>query len=294
MFAKSKLVISIMAVFIFVMLTAAAPRSALAAVEGCKQSHTVVSGEYLAKIAAIYGVNYMDIVTINQLKDPNLIYVGQVLCVSKTTSVPVTPTSGSGSTTGTIKMYATAVVEDKTVTLAGKQLTPNSRYTVYLSNYKLDPAVQYLAGYVTTDSGGSFSKTFTIPKRLVDVALVRAVVVNAAGSSFTNWFINTSGTANIGGLSASSVKVVADSVKKDTSVTITVTNLPSNVQFKVYIHTGEKQTGGVMVGTVFAEKGGKVTKTFDIPAEFIGKANLNVRVENTAVRMVAFKTFENK
>lgn len=293
MFAKSKLIITLVAVFILLMLTAAAPRSAMAAVEGCKQSHTVVSGDYLAKIAAVYGVNYMDIATLNQLKDPNRIYIGQVLCISRTTSIPVITTTPSTST-GTIKMYASAVVEDKTVTLTGKQLTPNSRYTVYLSNYKIDPAVQYLAGYVTTDSGGSFTKTFTIPKRLIDVALVRAVVVNSAGSSFTNWFINTTGTANIGGLSSSPVKVVVDTIKKDTSITITVTNLPANAQFKVYVHTGEKETGGILVGTVFAEKGGKVTKTFTLPSDFVGKANLNVRVENTALRMMAFKTFANK
>ena len=290
MFARSKRLIVVFAVLVLFVLTAAAPQSAMAAVDGCRTSHKVVAGDYLYKIAVLYDVDYMQIATLNELKNPNLIFVGQVLCISTTETISVN-TGGSDSS---IKMYATAVVEDETVSLVGKLLTPNSRYQVYLSNYKQDPAIQYLAGEVKTDSSGAFTKTFSIPKRLIDVPLLRVVVKNTSGSSFTNWFINASGTAYIGGIGSPEVSVKVDSVQKDATVKIIVDNLPSNIRFKVYIQTGDKETGGEFVGSVFTSKGGKVSKTFNIPAAFAGKANLNVRVESTSVEMMDFTTFKNK
>ncbi len=292
MFAKSKLVITLIAVLVFLSLTAAAPQPAFAAVEGCKQTHTVVAGEYLVKIASIYGVSYRDIATLNQLKDANRIYPGQVLCVSTTQIINVPPSGQPPSSS--VKMYATSVVEDKTVTLTGRLLQPETRYTVYLSNYNLEFGTKYLVGHVTTTKDGTFSKTFAIPKRLIDVGRVGAMVINSKGDSFSNWFINTTGSSFIGGIGSPSLSVSVDKVKKGESITVSVSNLPSNVWFRVYINSGAKETGGEFVGYIFAEKGGKVTKTFNLPASMLEKTNLNVRVEHFPVRMTALSTFLNK
>ena len=45
------------------------------------RSHTVASGETLSEIAAQYGVSMQDIMTINEITDPNAIIVGQALII---------------------------------------------------------------------------------------------------------------------------------------------------------------------------------------------------------------------
>jgi len=48
---------------------------------GCKQSHTVVAGDDLSHLASRYGTSIGALANANGITNPNLIYVGQVLCV---------------------------------------------------------------------------------------------------------------------------------------------------------------------------------------------------------------------
>lgn len=63
-------------------------------------THTVKAGETLSSIAALYGVTVDAIVQANNIANPNLIHVGQVLIIplgSTTTQYfPATPTVGNG------------------------------------------------------------------------------------------------------------------------------------------------------------------------------------------------------
>ena len=43
--------------------------------------YTVVSGDTLSQISAQYGVSVETLATVNQIPDPNLIFVDQVLCI---------------------------------------------------------------------------------------------------------------------------------------------------------------------------------------------------------------------
>jgi LysM repeat protein len=47
----------------------------------CVAQHTVKRGEYLSKIARLYGVSWRWLAEINDLANPSRIYPGQVLCV---------------------------------------------------------------------------------------------------------------------------------------------------------------------------------------------------------------------
>ncbi|HDQ74168.1 MAG TPA: LysM peptidoglycan-binding domain-containing protein [Chloroflexi bacterium] len=49
--------------------------------DACRWHHTVVRGENLYRISLRYGVNMWSIVNANSIANPNLIYVGQVLCI---------------------------------------------------------------------------------------------------------------------------------------------------------------------------------------------------------------------
>ncbi len=284
--AKVRLVSIFALLSILLGLTAAAPAPALAAVEGCTKTHTVVGGEYLSKIAAMYDVNWLDLAELNDLEDFNLIYPGQVLCIT------TGPTTTPPPVTGPVRVYAASVVEDKSVTLKGKTLDPNSTYTIYLSNYKLTAYVDTLVGFVTTDGSGAFTHSVNIPGNVVDVALVRVTVINARGDKSVNWFINTTGSS-IGGIGSPEITITIDDVEEGDWVKISVSNLPSNVTFQVYIAKGDS-SGAVLVGQIKSgDNGGKVTATFDIPSDYLTREHLELQFENEAVNMEAAKKFDN-
>lgn len=281
-----------MALLVLLVLVAATATPSLAAVPSdCKQTHTVKAGDYLSVIASTYKTTWQTLAQINQLKDPNLIYVGQVLCVSTTGTVVVPP---STPTSGSVQVYATSVVEDKSVTFTGKTLDVSSRYTVYMSNYKVTGGTQYLAGWVNTDKNGAFTTTLSIPKRLVDASLIKIVVINSRGDSANNWFINATASGTVGGYGTPGITLKVDDVDEGNSVKITVDKLPANVTFKVYIGVkGSEGADGEFVGLIRSTKGGKVTATFDIPDSLAGRSKLDILVESTHVDMSAFLTFDN-
>ena len=58
--------------------------------------YTVKRGDTLSGIARKYGTTYQYLAKLNKIKNPNLIYVGQKIYISKST----TPSSGSGGSGG--------------------------------------------------------------------------------------------------------------------------------------------------------------------------------------------------
>ena len=59
--------------------------------ESFGRTHIVRAGESLQTIGELYGVDWQTLAAVNNLSNPNLIYVGQALVVPSTTSVPTTP-----------------------------------------------------------------------------------------------------------------------------------------------------------------------------------------------------------
>ncbi len=264
------------------------------AVSGCLQTHVVQSGEYLTKIGSIYGVTWRTIADINQLEDYNRIFPGQTLCISTTSPINVPTTNVSGNA-ATVRVYASTVVEDKTVTLEGKSLEAHTTYTVYMSNFKLLKGMTYAVGSVTTGTNGTFSKTINIPKRLYDVSMVKVLLVSRQGDTATNWFINSNVTGNTGGIGAPAISMSLVEVKSDGTVRITASNLPANVTFSVYIGKADTEgIGGVWVGRMIASNTGKVTATFTIPEKYQDNKALDIRLESEAIQMSAFLKFNNR
>lgn len=69
-------------------ITAAATASG-----GCVAYHWVRRGENLTRISRIYGVSVWHIAQVNGIRNPSLIYVGQVLCIPSTYVPPAPPPS---------------------------------------------------------------------------------------------------------------------------------------------------------------------------------------------------------
>jgi hypothetical protein len=76
--------------------------------------------------------------------------------------------------------------------LVGAHLRADTRYTVYLSKFDKYPANAIRVGFAVTDGLGSFTKTFKIPKKLVDVIRISVTVDDNFDDTATNWFINAS------------------------------------------------------------------------------------------------------
>lgn len=65
--------------------------------------YTVQRGDTLSKIANQYGTTVQELVDINNLSNPNLIFPGQTLRVSTNSTVPGSETRGTGSITYTVQ-----------------------------------------------------------------------------------------------------------------------------------------------------------------------------------------------
>ena len=70
----------------------------LNACSGSDRAYTVVSGDTLGGIASRYGASWSSLASHNRIANPNLIYRGQVICITGTGShgyIPVSPTRPS-------------------------------------------------------------------------------------------------------------------------------------------------------------------------------------------------------
>lgn len=268
--------------------------AAAAATSTCKQFHTVERGEYLVMIARMYGTNWRALAEMNNLKHANLIYPGQKLCVSTSGTLPVViPQTGSSS--GSVRVYALSVKEDQSVTLRGRYLVPDTRYTVYMGKYKAAPSADIRVGTVFTDKSGAFTATFNLPKKLVDISQVAVSLYNGRGDVAGNWFINATLEGNTGGALMPTFSFSIVSVDKNDTVRIKTKNLPANTTFDVLMGKASSQgKNGYLAGTLRSSKGGEIKATFDIPSELEDRSKIDIRLENKKLNMVYYLTFENK
>jgi len=242
-------------------------------------------------IARMYDTDWRTLAEINDLTNPSRIYPGQKLCVSvdDSGSTPVvTPSQGSG-----VRVSALSVEEDQFVTLQGKKLVANSRYSVYLSKFGAYPSGTIFLGSVITDKYGAFTRTFRIPSKLVDIAKI-AINLSNGRDATSNWFINATAEGNTGGEGAPAFSFSISSVEEDDWVKIRTNNLPANVTFDVLMgKSGSKGVNGIKVGTLADEDGGSVRVTFDIPSQLQGRSKLDIRLENKSLGISYYLTFEN-
>jgi LysM repeat protein len=258
----------------------------------CEQWHTVKRGEYLSMIARMYDTDWRTLAEINDLDNPGRIYPGQKLCVSEDGSgskPDESPAPGTG-----IRVSASSVEEDRYVTLSGKKLVANSRYSVYLSKFGTYPSGAVYMGSALTDRNGAFTKTFRIPGRLVDIAKI-AIHISNGRDATSNWLINATADGNTGGEGAPDFSFSISSVDEDESVRIRTSNLPANVTFTVRMgRSGSKGANGIRVGTLSDDDGGTVRATFDIPEELQGRSRIDIRLENKALGIFYYVNFENE
>lgn len=198
-----------------------AAQSRVAAAD-CTVQHTVRAGENLFRIGLRYGVGWPAIAAANNLANPNLIYIGQVLCIpgaATATSTP-TPASGTPSATatatttpptatatllptatplptlrpGTIPTFRiTAVARDKTVTIQAFDFPAAQQFDVTMGPMGTRGLNGTRVG--AQDSGtGFFTATYNIPANLFGARQLSIRLQSASGYYSYNWFYNNTTT----------------------------------------------------------------------------------------------------
>ncbi|MCQ5068898.1 LysM peptidoglycan-binding domain-containing protein, partial [Faecalibacillus intestinalis] len=123
--------------------------------ETSSASYTVKSGDTLSGIASQYNTTVNQIVSLNQLSNPNLIYVGQVLKLknSQTTNSSSSSSSTAATTVGTYTVKA----GDTLSAIASRYSTSSS--TLASLNSLSNPNLIYVGQVLKVSSNASTSSS---------------------------------------------------------------------------------------------------------------------------------------
>ncbi len=196
-------------------VVAASPSDAVAPL-ACAVPHTVVSGDTLFALGLRYGVTWQSIVAANNIVNPNLIYVTQVLCIPVAAGGPVITGTASITVTVTPVITATAtpapttipippppplivgiptfsivkVVRGQSVTIQAVNFPANTKFNVTMGAF----GSLGIGGTVvtsTTTTSSAFTATYTIPAAWAntDRLAIRLQSPTTGYYSF-NWFWN--------------------------------------------------------------------------------------------------------
>ena len=292
--------LSMLALSLAVMLSgfaAVQPASAADTEPDCTQYHTVQRGEYLAKIAEMYGVDWRWLAEINDLANPRLIYAGNLLCVATSdgTGTPGIPNTGSNPV-----FSVSSVKKDQSATIKVSGYPANKNFNILMGKIGTQAVNGLLVGTGKTSSSGSFSVTVNIPAKLQGQSTI-AIRIEAADDSgyyAYNWFYNKTRASDSGGSDSGSYTagLAVTSVVEDKSVSFKAGNLLLNRTYSVYLdrkNSSDKITG-VYVASITTNSNGYVATTVQIPLEYKDRRELSLRlVSNDGKSFVATSWFLN-
>jgi murein DD-endopeptidase MepM/ murein hydrolase activator NlpD len=137
----------------------------------CALKYTVQSGDTLYGIAAKYQVKFEELVEVNKLKAPYLLYVGQVLCIPKGAVIPTAtpaPTAAPGTPVASNRPSISGFHLGSVAWIALTNF-PKERF-VYIKAYRgsmyywQNPNHQL--AIIQTDKKGQFGAYFHMPPEL--------------------------------------------------------------------------------------------------------------------------------
>lgn len=124
--------------------------------EASAASYTVKSGDTLSGIASRYNTTVNQIVSLNQLSNPNLIYVGQVLKLKNSQTTNSSSSSSSSTTATTVSTY-TVKAGDTLSAIASRYSTSSS--TLASLNSLSNPNLIYVGQVLKVSSNASTSSS---------------------------------------------------------------------------------------------------------------------------------------
>ena len=263
----------------------------------CKDYYWVQYGDTLYKIGVKYGITWTDIANANGIGSPYTIYYGTSLCI---------PYGGSSYYSNTYYTYSAAATGDFSASIL--DVTANKNFTLKAINLpkqenfeisvgKCNYAIPTVVGeFSTGSSSGSFTDTYKIPSKFKNVSCLvmymdSTKTTRSTSITFTNSSTTTSSSSTA---DFSNLKFSINSVTKNKTVTIRVTDFRKNEKYKVYI--GKYGTGaypGTLVGTFKQENNQDFNLKLNIPTSYKGSDKLDIRIEGVTVAASTYHTFRN-
>ena len=182
--------------------------------QACAAQHTVQRGENLFRIGLTHGVPWPAIAQANNLTNPNLIFVGQVLCIPDSTAAPA-PSATAGATATAAATATTAptaaapatpgatptqfvvptftiesVVRGQSVTIRTQNFPANQTFTVLMGPLGSLGVNGTPAGTTQSGAGGTLTATYTIPADLSGASFIAIRLQSPSGYYSYNWFAN--------------------------------------------------------------------------------------------------------
>jgi hypothetical protein len=131
----------------------------------CSKNYTVVSGDTLSKIALQFNVTVQALADANNLKEPYVIAVGQVLCIPGT----ATTGSGSGSTTTSKGPDFTVTRDGNRITVKVVNFSAKRPYRVTIGpDFRTSSPNWIRLGSLRTNKTGVGQRTFQLPRDFRD------------------------------------------------------------------------------------------------------------------------------
>jgi LysM repeat protein len=196
--------------------------------QNCASQYTVVAGDNLYRIGVRHNVPWPQIASANNLANPNLIFVGQVLCIPTPGTAGPTATGPTPTRTRT-PAATTAATATRTATpaataagTAAPSATPGAvptfaiptfeivgvqagtSVTIRTANFPANQAFTALmgpigsmgvngtpAGTVNSGAGGVFTATIPIPASMATTPQIALRLQSPAGYYSFGWFYNS-------------------------------------------------------------------------------------------------------
>ncbi|MCB8977714.1 MAG: hypothetical protein H6657_09855 [Ardenticatenaceae bacterium] len=207
-------------------------------------------------------------------------------------SAPV-PVNPAPIYTGIPTFSVSSVNADKDVTIVTNNFPANMTFNVTMGKMYTRGIGGISVGTIESGSGGTLTKTFTIPAELAgdERISIRAQTAHANPFYAFNWFYNVTAGATGGGTTTgstgSSVPVYTGiptfsvcGVTRDNTVTIKTYNFPPNQAFAVTMGPMFTQgIGGYSVGTIASGSDSSAEYSFPIPAELHGSYRISIRAQ---------------
>ncbi|KAF0109973.1 MAG: hypothetical protein FD147_1945 [Chloroflexi bacterium] len=228
-------------------------------------------------------------------------------------STTVTPAAtASPGYSGIPTFSITSVQQGVSVKILTNNFPAGQIFTVRMGEFGTLGIGGVVVGTTDSGSGGTFSKTYTIPAALAGRSKIAIRLESPLGFYSYNWFNNNASfgtggpiatttpgptptpgpTAVPGYVGIPTFSIV--SVAKNTSVTIAAVNFPPGQTFTVRIgEFGTRGIGGTVVTTVASGAGGSFNATYSIPAVLAGRSKIAIRLESATGYYYAYNWFYN-
>jgi hypothetical protein len=251
----------------------------------CENEYIVQWGDTLYKIGLKFGVSWPVIAANNGIGSPYWVYAGQRICISGASSGTV------GSSGVSVSVLANIV--DKNVTIKTSSLPRNEIFDIMIGTCANTGIAGAIVGKIKTDGApGVYTEKVKIPKGLMGVSCL-AVRISSRYSSQTGYATFSNGT-DAGGPVMSALDLKVNSVVKNKSVTVTISNAVKGKKYKVYITTaGNGASGGTYVATYIPATNKPETVKYLIPSKYKGASKLDIRVEGVTTSGIVYHTFNN-